>query len=85
MNEELAQLSGSVWINQLMPEISLNGPVRSTILTAAGTEDRATLKSDLSADIGERCSAGQGPHSAQSRYPDRYIVPESDKLALPYA
>ncbi len=59
-----AQLPASVWINQPTPEISLNEPVRSTILIAAGTEDRETLGPeglpDLSADTGERCSAGQG-------------------------
>ena len=35
------QLPDSVWINQPAPEISLNESARSTILTAAGTEDRA--------------------------------------------
>jgi putative transposase len=55
------QLPAAVWINQPAPRIALNEPALSTILTAAGTEDRATLESDLSADTGERCSAGQGP------------------------
>jgi hypothetical protein len=55
------QLPASVWINQPAPGISLNEPTLSTILTSAGTEDRATLESDLSADTGERCSSGQGP------------------------
>jgi putative transposase len=55
------QLPGSVWINQPAPEMSLNEPLLPTILTSAGTEDRATLESDLSADTGERCSSGQGP------------------------
>ena len=55
------QLPDSVWINQPASEISLNESARSTILTAAGTEDRATLESDPSADTGERCSSGQGP------------------------
>jgi hypothetical protein len=54
-------LPTSVWINQPAPGSALNEPTFSTILTTAGTEDRATLESDLSADIGERCSAGQGP------------------------
>lgn len=55
------QLPGFVWINQPLPESSLKEPTLSTILTSAGTEDRATLESDLSADTGERCSSGQGP------------------------
>ena len=54
-------LPGAVWINQPTPLSALNESTLSTILTAAGTEDRATLESDLSADTGERCSAGQGP------------------------
>ena len=55
------RLPDSVWINQPPPERSLNEPTLSTILISAGTEDRATLESDLSADTGERCSSGQGP------------------------
>lgn len=55
------RLPASVWINQPVSAMSLNEPLLSTILTAAGTEDRATLESDLSADVGERCSPGQGP------------------------
>ena len=58
-----AQLPNAVWINQPAPDISLNEPLLSTILTSAGTEDRATLESDPSADTGERCSSGQGPVS----------------------
>jgi putative transposase len=55
------QLPDAVWINPPLPEASLNEPTRSTILISAGTEDRATLESDPSADTGERCSSGQGP------------------------
>jgi len=54
-------LPGAVWINQPVPAMAWNEPGFSTILTAAGTEDRATLESDLSAETGERCSPGQSP------------------------
>ena len=46
----------------------------------AGTEDRATLESDPSADIGERCSSGQGTGPCPDTSLDSYIVLESDKL-----
>ena len=55
-----AQLPDAVWINQPTPDISLNDASPSPILISAGTEDRATLESDPSADAGERCSSGQG-------------------------
>ncbi|MCB0025213.1 MAG: hypothetical protein KDD91_19410, partial [Caldilinea sp.] len=52
----------------------------SPILTTAGTEDRATLESDLSAAVGERRSSGQGfPPCPDAHHPS-YTVPESDKL-----
>jgi putative transposase len=56
-----AQLPNAVWINQPGSDISLNETSLSPILISAGTEDRATLESDPSADTGERCSSGQGP------------------------
>jgi len=58
------QLPDTVWINQPMRDLPLNEASPSPILTSADTEDRATLGPgglpDLSADTGERCSAGQG-------------------------
>ena len=55
-----AQLPDAVWINQPVLDRPLNEVSPSSILTYAGTEDRATLESDPSADTGERCSSGQG-------------------------
>ncbi len=61
-------LPDAVWINQ--PSASwadrsvkmvLNESLQSPILPVAGTEDRALLGSNPSADTGERCNPGQGP------------------------
>jgi putative transposase len=40
------QLPNAVWINQPTSEMPLSEPPFSTMLTSAGTEDRATLESD---------------------------------------
>ena len=62
------QLPDAVWINQPgtpstdgTTDITLNQSPQSTILPVAGTEDRALLGSNPSADTGERCNPGQGP------------------------
>jgi len=75
-----AQVPDAVWINRPAPETPLNEPSLSAILLSAGTEDRATLESDPSADTGERCSSGQGPGLCPDPTLTSYIVPESDKL-----
>jgi putative transposase len=47
------QLPDAVWINRPALDRPLNEASPSPILTAAGTEDRATLESDPSADTGD--------------------------------
>lgn len=74
------QPPGAVWINQPAAPTPLAEPVRSPILTTADTEDRATLESDPSAAVGERCSSGQGFPPRPDAHHSSYIVPESDKL-----
>jgi putative transposase len=74
------QPPGAVWINQPVSPTSLAEPERSPILTTAGTEDRATLESDPSDAVGERCSSGQGTLLCPDSHHPSYIVPESDKL-----
>ena len=61
-------LPDAVWINRPNPSLTeetanmaLKELSSSPILPIAGTEDRALLGSNLSADTGERCNPGQGP------------------------
>lgn len=77
-----AQLPEAVWINPPAPAptTSLDESERSPILILADTEDRATLESDPSAAVGERCSSGQGHLLCPDSLHPSYIVPVCDKL-----
>jgi putative transposase len=62
------ELPDAVWINQPgtplsneIVSIALSESPQSPILPVAGTEDRALLGSNPSADTGKRCNPGQGP------------------------